>query len=326
MKSERFWIGGSALVHGLLLVALLVWGQFAPPRVIKPIAVHQIKQMSAKQIAKAPMAALPPVAPPEPEPGPAPEPEAQPEPEPRKPEKKKPAPPEPKPEPKKTTPKKPTPKPPPKKTTTKKPKVDKSVAKKPAPKPPAPVAKTAPAPKKTATAKKPEATAKKSEPKKSVAKSGSGSGQGKGKAKGLTAAQKAALTRAQESIAKIGAATDKGSHSAALSVPAAISSLHIDSGEGGGVDGAADAQADYYRDVGRRIKSALSLTDYGDVKVQLTIDANGHIEKMSVVQHASSTNRDYIAKVLPSVRLPPLGPYFPGCKRLTCTLILSNEE
>jgi outer membrane biosynthesis protein TonB len=78
--------------------------------------------------------------------------------------------------------------------------------------------------------------------------------------------------------------------------------------------------------VARRIKAALRLSEYGDVKVQLTISGDGRIEKMEVLKFASSSNRDYIAKVLPSVRLPALGPYFPGCTRLVCTLVLSNEE
>jgi hypothetical protein len=305
----------------------------APKKVTQPITVRHISpSVVRKQVAAAtaPLPAMPaPMPTPDPSPEPAPEPAAI-------------APPEAEPE---TS----APEPPPPKKSESKPKKEPKPTP-PAPKKPAPPKKTnKPAAKPTPKAEpsKPKAVA--AEPKKEVSKketSTTGTKKttsttkapvakpavaktpAKPAGKQLTSAQKAALDKARESIAKLGAiGTGSARESdSSLSVPAAIQSLHIDSGEGGSLTGSADAQADYNRDVARRIKTALKLTDYGDVKVQLTISADGRIEKMEVLKFASNTNRDYIAKVLPSVRLPALGPYFPGCKRLVCTLVLSNEE
>ncbi|MCE5294953.1 MAG: hypothetical protein LLF94_10130 [Chlamydiales bacterium] len=115
---------------------------------------------------------------------------------------------------------------------------------------------------------------------------------------------------------------------AATSGPAAISSLSaeslvaIDASE---TANCTPGERTYYDELVSRLKLALKLPEYGEVKLELTISRTGKVETVKSVKSKSSKNSDYVKKALPKLHLPPFGQNFPGEKDHTFRLTLSNE-
>ncbi|MBS0635016.1 MAG: hypothetical protein JSR37_06105 [Verrucomicrobia bacterium] len=120
------------------------------------------------------------------------------------------------------------------------------------------------------------------------------------------------------SVAKQG--TSKG--------PAAIGSLSaealvaIDTSD---VQNCTPQERTYYDELVSRLKLSLKLPDYGEVKLQLTVNRSGKVVSVKSVKSKSSKNSDYIQKALPKLHLPPFGQNFTGENEHTFRLTLSNE-
>jgi len=69
----------------------------------------------------------------------------------------------------------------------------------------------------------------------------------------------------------------------------------------------------------------LRLPDYGDVKVNLTLDRTGKVFKISVINAESVANRKYIEKALPEMSFPEFGTNFASAAEYTFAITLSNE-
>lgn len=131
--------------------------------------------------------------------------------------------------------------------------------------------------------------------------------------------KKVTATRTQESTKKTTAAS-------LSSLPNAISSLQIEALPASkGAPPLSQREATYRDELAGRLKLLLKLPEYGDVKVNLTLNRSGGVDKVVVVNTESSANRKYIEKILPTLSFPPFGANFDSLTQYTFVITLSNE-
>lgn len=143
--------------------------------------------------------------------------------------------------------------------------------------------------------------------------------------------QQKLLADVQESIAKIGGNRDKvtpnktGSRALAA-LPNAITSLQIDTlpaAKGG--PSLSPREMTYRDELAGRLKLSLRLPEYGDVKVNVTLNREGKVVKLVIVNAESQANCKYIEKTLPGVSFPAFGNNFASAAEYTFSITLSNE-
>lgn len=142
--------------------------------------------------------------------------------------------------------------------------------------------------------------------------------------------QQKLVAAAEESIAKI-----TGSHAnlvaakgtAALSTtPRAIASLQIDSLHIAKEGPTLTVREATYRDeLASRLRLLLRLPEYGEVKVNLTLDRLGGVSKVVIKSAESIANRNYIEKTLPVLSFPAFGINFESATEYTFLITLKNE-
>jgi hypothetical protein len=81
----------------------------------------------------------------------------------------------------------------------------------------------------------------------------------------------------------------------------------------------------YYDELVARLKLALKLPEYGEVKVKLTLTRQGQVAKVVVTAAKSQKNKTYIEKMLAKTSFPRFGDNFGSDKEHTFQLNLSNE-
>lgn len=144
--------------------------------------------------------------------------------------------------------------------------------------------------------------------------------------------QQELLAKTKENMAKIGETRDKISINKAAgltetTVPQAISHLKIDSlPSGNSFEEVNKEEASYRTDIYYRIKHALKLPEYGEVKAKLTIERSGRVVNVQILQSESAKNRQYIEKSLSSLIFPPFGSYFAQDSQHTFLITLNNDD
>lgn len=141
--------------------------------------------------------------------------------------------------------------------------------------------------------------------------------------------QKKLIAAAQESMAKI----DKGrakinetkSTLSSVSMPVAIASLQIEALPTNNAPALSKGESNYRDELASRLKLMLKLPEHGDVQLKLTLDRTGKVTKVAIIKSASSANRSYAEKNLPSLKFPPFGSHFNTMSEYTFMIQLSNE-
>lgn len=85
------------------------------------------------------------------------------------------------------------------------------------------------------------------------------------------------------------------------------------------------AELSYKDELVRRLKLLLKLPELGEIKMQLTIDRDGTVAKLVVLQTESQKNRNYVETTLPTLHLPAFGDRFKDKNQYTFPVTLSNE-
>jgi hypothetical protein len=178
----------------------------------------------------------------------------------------------------------------------------KPVAKKQTPEPKAPVAPakkpTPPVKKEPAIAEKKVGAAKEAPPTQSRAK-----------------ISDSLLKELEESIAKIENKSDK----AKVNKIASPIALQIDMGE-------ESEQSSYTDTLTSYLYEQLSLPDYGEVKIQLSLRQDGTVVKLVVLKAKNGKNRDYLENHLPRLRFPRFEGELANQKEHTFVLTFCNER
>lgn len=110
------------------------------------------------------------------------------------------------------------------------------------------------------------------------------------------------------------------SHSTALPSLSELDMAQTASGPYGKVE------QSYEEILAARLKMLLTLPDYGDVKVKLTLERNGGVVSATVLRSESADNRAYVENILPTLRLPPFGKNFGVEPQHTFQIVLSNDS
>ncbi|MEI8365043.1 MAG: hypothetical protein WCF65_01375 [Parachlamydiaceae bacterium] len=143
--------------------------------------------------------------------------------------------------------------------------------------------------------------------------------------------QQKLLSQAQERIAKISKSGDKISPSRLSDTdvavnPKAITSLQIDGLPSiQGNSKLNDREIGYRDEISSRLKLALRLPEYGDVKVKLVLGRTGKVISVVIVSSESVANRKYIEKALPELSFPSFGTNFGTETQYAISITLSNE-
>lgn len=130
--------------------------------------------------------------------------------------------------------------------------------------------------------------------------------------------KKELLTKAQERIAKIQTTSDKISTG---NDPKRSEKNFITLNEGGG----GERENSYREEIASRLKLQLSLPEYGEVKIKLTLNRLGRVEKVTIVSSESSMNREFVEKMLPAMMFPAFGTNFEKAQTYTFTITLGNN-
>lgn len=99
-----------------------------------------------------------------------------------------------------------------------------------------------------------------------------------------------------------------------------IDSLSIDS-----IDENAFEDKGYYTSLACRLKEVLCLPECGCVNISLTLARDGKVEKIKVLDTDKPLNRQYVEKMLPSIRFPSFGKSFGKRKEHTFNIALKSS-
>jgi colicin import membrane protein len=145
--------------------------------------------------------------------------------------------------------------------------------------------------------------------------------------------EQALLSKAKESLAKMGETRDKISISPSISIestaiPKEIGSLQVDAIPfDGGISGDwGSKEISYTDEVGVRLKKGLKLPDYGAVKIKLTLDRTGKVVKVETISFESQKNKAYAESKIPTLLFPPFGQRFKESAQNTFVFILKNDS
>lgn len=133
------------------------------------------------------------------------------------------------------------------------------------------------------------------------------------------------LAKAKESIAKIQSSRDnkgtsKSKDASELRDLGTIDSLHVDS-----ADTIKPEDMGYYGVLASYLRQALRFPEFGEVKVQLTLNRGGEVTKVETLSAKSENNKQYVEKMLPTLRFPPFGKNFGKDTQHTFTITLTND-
>jgi outer membrane biosynthesis protein TonB len=124
------------------------------------------------------------------------------------------------------------------------------------------------------------------------------------------------LQQLEESIAKI---EQTPSSKKVLEPTVSPIRLRIDQNE------AEDADQDYINSLVSYLHQSLSLPDYGEVKIQLSLRQDGTVAKMVILKTQSEKNRQYLESRLSNLRFPRFDGMYANKKEQTFILTFCNE-
>lgn len=144
--------------------------------------------------------------------------------------------------------------------------------------------------------------------------------------------EQAYFNKAKENLTKMAANRNKTPSSSPINlettnIPKELGALQVDAvlfNEVGQKEWGTQ-EVSYGNEVAIRLKRALRLPDYGAVKIQLTIDKTGKVNKLEIIQSESHKNRAYVETKIPTLLFPPFGPRFKEMSQNTFTIMLQND-
>lgn len=107
--------------------------------------------------------------------------------------------------------------------------------------------------------------------------------------------------------------------------PSAIESLHIDTVYIESAETLNSKEVAYRDELAGRLKRLLTLPEFGEVKLKLTLDRSGQVVSVKILAAQSSANKTYIEKTLPTLKMPAFGSKFGTAPTNAFTITMSNE-
>lgn len=143
--------------------------------------------------------------------------------------------------------------------------------------------------------------------------------------------QKELFEKAQESLAKIKQSRDKlppkpRKETNDLKSPTELTDLRIEQLPAASTNSLTQHEVNYRDELAGRLKLMLKLPEYGEVKIQLTINRSGQVKSVEILSAESTLNSKYVEKMIPSLTFPSFGHRFQNMNQYTFALTLRNES
>lgn len=136
--------------------------------------------------------------------------------------------------------------------------------------------------------------------------------------------QKTLLSQARAKMDKINQ-QNIAMGSAALIAPQKIQALKIDHLSIDTSDPLNQQEISYRDELASRLKSVLKLPEDGVAEIKLTLNRQGQVIRLQVLQTASSANKSYLEKTMPNLKMPPFGKNFGNEAEYTFIINMSNS-
>lgn len=81
----------------------------------------------------------------------------------------------------------------------------------------------------------------------------------------------------------------------------------------------------YQDELASRLQLFLKLPEKGDIKLKLTLQRSGKVEKVEILSSQSAANRKYVEDKLPTLSLPGFGSHFGTAPTYAFTILLQSE-
>lgn len=143
--------------------------------------------------------------------------------------------------------------------------------------------------------------------------------------------QKELFEKAQESLAKIKQSRDKlppkpKKETINLKSPNELTDLQVEQLSNPSPNALTQQEVNYRDELAGRLKLMLKLPEYGEVKIQLTLNRSGQVKSVEILSAESTLNSKYVEKMIPSLTFPSFGHRFQNMNQYTFALTLRNES
>ena len=92
------------------------------------------------------------------------------------------------------------------------------------------------------------------------------------------------------------------------------------------IDGSDSEQQSYTDTLISHLHESLSLPDFGEVKIQLSLRQDGSVVKVIVLKARNEKNRQYLESNLPHLKFPRFDGAWANKKEYTFVLTFCNEQ
>lgn len=130
------------------------------------------------------------------------------------------------------------------------------------------------------------------------------------------------LKEAQESLSQINQPSAKSKH---LQMPEAIGTLQIETDSKTFGNANLKSELSYRNELAQVLQDYLKLQEFGNVKLELTIQRDGSLVSMKVLSAESVKNQHYLEEKLKTFRFPPFGSSFEKETKKTFIISIKNK-
>jgi|GEM_PF-1560843 len=110
-----------------------------------------------------------------------------------------------------------------------------------------------------------------------------------------------------------------------LPMPSMISGLQTETAVDSTNEDLNPQELGYCEELVAQLRLKMRLPDFGEVRVELTVDREGNITQVKVLSSQSEANRAYVEAIMPQLTLPPFGKNFRSEKKHRFLLALAND-
>ena len=133
------------------------------------------------------------------------------------------------------------------------------------------------------------------------------------------------LKKALASLEKIDDPVEQADIPKPLAMPSMISGLQTEAALDQTTEDLSPQELGYCEELVAQLRLKMRLPDFGEVRVELTVDREGNITQVKVQSSQSEANRAYVEAIMPQLTLPPFGKNFRGKKKHRFLLALAND-
>lgn len=122
------------------------------------------------------------------------------------------------------------------------------------------------------------------------------------------------INRAKAELAQVNDSTPKKDFSVSKA-PQKMDALSVEK----------EKEDEYYQELAGRLRHMLTLPEVGEVRVRLTLNRSGGVERLEILEYKSAKNAAFVEKMVPVLTFPAFGNHFSGEAKHEFLITLANE-